>query len=164
MRKMTVLKVSLSCLLVGVFSTMWAAENATPPSTTKQEPVKAAQTDPIKHRHEVFEEVGKNMKAAKKIVGNGKSDALLANAKKVQELTTDIPALFPQGSDKGKTDAKPVIWEKWEDFKKAAQDASTKAGAFVTAVEGDDKAVIKTAFGDLGAACKACHKDFKAED
>lgn len=164
MRKITLLQMSLSCLLVGAVSTVWATDNKTPPTTVGSEAAAPAKADPIKHRHEVFEEVGKNMKAAKKIVGEGKSDALLDHAKKVQELTTDIPALFPAGSDKGKTDAKPVIWEKWEDFKKVAHDASTKASAFVTAVEGGDKEAIKKAFGDLGAACKACHKDFKTED
>jgi cytochrome c556 len=149
MRKMTLLKLSLSCLLVSVFSTstMWAGDQA----------------DPVKHRRQVKKEIGNNMKAAKKIVGNGKSEALLARANKIQELTTDIPALFPKGSDKGKTDAKPVIWEKWEDFKEAAEDNAAKAKAFATAVQEGDKETLNTTFKDLGASCKACHKDFKAK-
>ena len=71
---------------------------------------------------------------------------------------------FTPGSDKGdeqKTKAKPAIWQKMDDFKAKMTkftDESAKLAAISKTGSFDD---IKKQFGATGAACKACHDDYK---
>ncbi|MDO4997810.1 MAG: cytochrome c [Neisseria sp.] len=71
------------------------------------------------------------------------------------------PFAFFQNDPNGNGDALPVIWEKSAEFK-AEQDK------FLAAVEGLNQAAqtgnlaeIKTAYGEVGASCKACHDTFR---
>jgi cytochrome c556 len=76
-----------------------------------------------------MKDMGKHMKAIKKIL-EGKLDAaeMLTHISDVKMLTkrlsNDLKMLFPVGSDVGETDAKPLIWNKWDEFAKIAQSAA----------------------------------------
>ena len=68
---------------------------------------------------------------------------------------------FGEGTDKGETKAKPEIWQKRADF-------DAKMDKMVTAVKAlpqsaGDPAALKKAVSDAGAACKACHDDYRAK-
>lgn len=76
-----------------------------------------------------------------------------------------MPSLFPPGSDKGSkpTKAKAEIWTNWAAFEKDAAtlaDAGTKLAELAKA---NDTAGFTAQLKEVGAACGACHKAFRAQ-
>ena len=71
---------------------------------------------------------------------------------------------FGPGTDKGaKTEAKPEIWTKMDDFKSKLSkmnDEATKLAAISKTGSFDE---IKKQFGATGASCKACHDEYKVK-
>ncbi|HIP75775.1 MAG TPA: cytochrome c [Psychromonas hadalis] len=66
-----------------------------------------------------------------------------------------------KGSEKGKTNAKPVVWSDWDDFAKRTNklEMDMKNLAMVSAK--GDKGATKKAFGQAAQNCKACHKIYR---
>jgi cytochrome c556 len=73
----------------------------------------------------------------------------------------DWTPLFPAGSSDGADNrALPAIWENLEDFMIKHKDLIA-ATAALAPVAGTDLASLKAGFGPVGAACGACHKDYR---
>ncbi|GLK82558.1 c-type cytochrome [Ancylobacter defluvii] len=72
-----------------------------------------------------------------------------------------MPALFPAGSDGGKTEALPAVWTQNAEFNalfvKFGADA-TAARAAIT-----DEASFKANFPDVVRTCGTCHQTFRAK-
>ncbi len=121
----------------------------------------------IEYRHSVFEVIGWNFKPMAAMVKGEAPYDKEAFAKRAANVATMAPMAlegFAPGTEKGdkeKTQAKPAIWEKMDDFKgkmsKLAEE-STKLAAISKTGTFDE---IKKQFGATGAACKACHDDYK---
>jgi len=86
-----------------------------------------------------------------------------AKAKDIMGNADQIVGLFPKGSDKGKTKATAAIWDKSDDFAKAAKSLSKAAGELVAAAKAKDEAAVPVKVKAMGDACGACHKAFRAE-
>jgi len=71
---------------------------------------------------------------------------------------------FAAGSDKGKTRAKPEIWENMDDFSDKLNNFREAAAELNTAAASGDANAMKAAFGATGKTCKACHDDYKSKD
>ena len=70
---------------------------------------------------------------------------------------------FGPNTDKGgNTKAKPEVWEDPKKFTSAQDRLHTSIPKLVAAAETGDKAKVKEAAGEVGAACKNCHDDFRA--
>lgn len=69
---------------------------------------------------------------------------------------------FVAGSDKGDTRAKPEIWSEKAKFDDAAGKLQRELGKLALAARSGNLDSIKTAVSATGAACKACHDDFRA--
>jgi cytochrome c556 len=83
------------------------------------------------------------------------------NANLAAAIADYMRNFFGEGSDKGETKAKPEIWQKRSDF-------DAKMDKMITAVKAlpqaaGDPATLKKAVSDAGAACKACHDDYRAK-
>ncbi|WP_169923956.1 c-type cytochrome [Sulfurifustis variabilis] len=131
--------------------------------------VAGAESEPediIKYRQNVMKANGANMGAIAAIL-QGKvpeyKDRLGDHARGVQAGTKNIPALFPDGSDFGDTEALESVWKDRAGFKKRSDDTSKKADALAKAVAGGDAKAIQARFRELSDSCKACHKDFRKE-
>ena len=85
-----------------------------------------------------------------------KARDIMGNAEK-------IVSLFPKGSDKGKTKATPAIWEKSDDFGKAAKNLNKAAGELAAAAKAKDEAAVTAKVKGVSDACGGCHKAFRAE-
>lgn len=73
-------------------------------------------------------------------------------------------AAWPQGSDNASVDgtrALPAAWEKWPDIATKGQEF-TAAAEKLAAVAGTDLDGLRSAIGDVGKACGACHKPYRA--
>jgi cytochrome c556 len=75
-----------------------------------------------------------------------------------------IPGVFPPGTDKGEdTKALPEIWSDSAGFAKAAATLGTAADKLTAAAKADDKEAFAAALKDVGGACGACHKTYRAK-
>lgn len=121
----------------------------------------------IKARQAHMKDQGADLGAVKGFI-DGKNDLAKATTA-ATDLVADIkkiPDVFPPGSEgpdpEGKFAPKPLVWSDWKDFLAHVDTAENKAAALLTAVKGGDKAIIQTAFADLGKnGCGACHGKFR---
>jgi cytochrome c556 len=129
----------------------------------------AADMDPIKDRQALMKSVG----GASKVLGGmleGKepydaakaSEALMAATKAGTAFNADYDKLFPAASKEGDTTAAPSIWEKPDDFKKAAKALADDANAAIDATK-KDEASFKAAAGKMFGNCKSCHETFRVK-
>ena len=122
--------------------------------------------DAIKYRQSAMTVMGSHFgRVGAMVQGRVPFDAKVA-AENLEIATTlsRLPFVaFVDGSDKGNTKAKAEIWSDRAKFNAAAtkmQDEMLKLNA---AGKSGNLDQIKAAFGPVGAACKACHDDFKAQ-
>lgn len=119
-------------------------------------------------RHEHYEELGDAFKLVRDQARSGNPDlaAIKTAAKKVNDASLNQEQWFPAGTgpEAGKTQALSDIWAKPAEFKAAMKMFSDAAPKLNAAANASDVAAIKTAFGDVGKACKNCHDQFRAKD
>src|ERR1700693_2701995 len=78
-------------------------------------------------RQTLMENNSGNAKAIKGAVEAKDYATVEAKARDIMGNAEKIVSLFPKGSDTGKTKATPAIWEKSDDFAKAAKNLGTDA-------------------------------------
>ena len=71
--------------------------------------------------------------------------------------------LFPKGSDHGETNAKPNIWENWDDFKTKAENLRRESAKLAELGKAGDVNGFKEQVGAVGKTCKGCHDDYRKE-
>lgn len=120
----------------------------------------------IDYRQGLMRALGGNVSATAAIIVDSADfrDNLAIHVRYIVDATRDIPALFPEGSDFGETDALPSIWEDAEKFALSSSENHEAAVALHEAVEGGDDAAIMAAFRNLGQSCRSCHEDFRRGD
>lgn len=120
----------------------------------------------IDYRQGLMRALGGNMSATAAIVVDGADfrDNLLVHTRYIVDATQDIPALFPEGSDFGETDALMSIWEDPERFAELSRENHEAALALHEAVEEGDDAALMSRFRSVGESCRACHEDFRRRD
>ena len=70
-------------------------------------------------------------------------------------------AAFVDGSDKGRTKAKPEIWTEKDKFAAAVKRSQDDVAKLSAAGRGGDFEQIKSAVGAVGESCKACHDTYR---
>jgi cytochrome c556 len=117
--------------------------------------------DVIAFRTYLMENVGDNAKEMNDKIKAGKIAAAKVNAQAIALHATRIPEFFPQGSTSETSKAKPEIWQKWDEFVKAADTLKTESDHLVVTIvegKGDEVATqMKKVFG----SCKSCHDSFR---
>lgn len=73
-----------------------------------------------------------------------------------------IPALFPEGSIVGDSEALPAIWENWDAFVAIAKAGEDAAAAGLAAAEAGDAAGYASALQTLQGTCGQCHQQFRS--
>jgi cytochrome c556 len=120
-----------------------------------------APTDPaelVAARQALMKEDGGLLKAAGGLTG---AEAVTA----MQTLLTNythIPALFPEGSIVGDSEALPAIWQNWDAFVAIVETGKTAAAAGLAAAEAGDTAAYTDALKALGGTCGQCHQQFRS--
>ena len=122
-----------------------------------------AQEDVIEKRQNLMKSNSAAVKAIKGAVENKDYSTIETKAKEIMGNAEKIPTVFPTGSTTGKTKAKPVIWEKSDEFAKNAKNLSKAAGELATAAKSQDESAVGTKFKALGEVCSSCHKEFRAD-
>lgn len=118
-------------------------------------------------RHENYERIGDAMKGITRELRADAPDAaeIREQAALIASLAPEVRTWFPAGTgpDVGKTEARAAIWENPQDFAAKVQAFERQAQAFNAAAQSGDVAAIRTAHGDLGKSCKACHDLYREE-
>jgi cytochrome c556 len=122
-----------------------------------------AQADVIEKRQQAMKANSADAKAIKAAVEAKDYATIETKAKDIMGTAEKIPGLFPKGSTTGKTKALPEIWEKPDDFAKAAKNLSKAAGELAAAAKAKDEAAVGEKVKAVSGACGGCHKAFRAE-
>lgn len=90
--------------------------------------------------------------------------ALELRATRLAQLAPMIAEGFPTGSQAGApTRAKPEIWQNMDDFRDKAAKLEAATARLVAASKTADLKQVGPVLGDVGAACKACHDQYRTE-
>ena len=120
--------------------------------------------DAVKYRQAVYTVMAAHFGRIGAMV-NGRVPFDAAAAQTDAEIATMMSKLpftaFGQGTNVGKTGAKPNIWTDQAKFTAAATKMQDEMAKLNAAAKTGNLEQIKTAFGATGAACKACHDDFR---
>jgi cytochrome c556 len=125
-----------------------------------------APADAIKYRQAVMEGMSAHVTAIA-LISFGKVDHpeyLKSHANALAELGSQAKVLFPAGTETGKTEALPLIWQEQEKFNKLVSDLETASAKLRDAVAANDKAGTSAAFKALGDSCKSCHDRYRKKD
>ena len=122
----------------------------------------------IKYRQGIYHAMGWNFGPMTDMV-RGKAPFDQADfakrAKRIEFYSQQLLEGFPPGSDKGaKTDAKPEIWQDFDDFKAKLSDFQDAAAILASTAAQGDEAASKKAFMATAKSCKACHKEYRKDD
>jgi cytochrome c556 len=127
------------------------------------------QADIVKERRELMKQNGEDMKTIVGFVqaGAGTLDDVAAAAGQIAENARKIPDLFPAGTSMDdimdpQTGAKPVIWEKWDEFVGHADTLEREALEMRDLAQAGDAAGVGEQLQVLGdEGCGGCHKVFR---
>ncbi len=122
-----------------------------------------AEDDPIVARKGLMDANGDNLKAILPIFKGGDFDlAVVQKALNTFINTADkAPALFPAGSDKGKTNALPAIWTNKADFEARFKKFGDDSKAALASIK--DKATFMAAMPGVLKNCNNCHETYRAK-
>jgi cytochrome c556 len=122
-----------------------------------------AQDDVIEKRQKAMKGNSAAVKAIKGAVETKDYATIETKAKDIMGTADKIPSLFPKGSTTGKTKATAAIWEKSDEFAKAAKNLSKASGDLASAAKSKDDSAVAAKVKAVGEACSSCHKAFRAE-
>lgn len=85
------------------------------------------------------------------------------NAQRIAWMLTMLPDAFRADTraHELKTEALPVIWERYERFEELAGNARRSAEQLVEVAAGGDDEAVRRAVTALFDDCRACHSDFR---
>jgi cytochrome c556 len=122
-------------------------------------------------RQEAMRRIDGHMNSMSRIVlesnrSDASRDALLAHVKAVEELASELPNLFPQGSTAPSSRAKLEVWSESASFKAAAATFRVKVEKFAEVARSGDSERMKAAYKELdfGQACNDCHAAFRKDE
>lgn len=84
-------------------------------------------------------------------------------AQEIEDTAKKIPELFPEGTGGHPSEAKPEVWERWDEFTADAEALEAAAKDLVMALEAEAPD-WKAKFKGVIDSCKTCHKTFRMED
>jgi cytochrome c556 len=118
--------------------------------------------DVIADRQRLMKLNGASWQDAQAKAKAGNVEAIRVNAETMALNARHISVLFPAGSLTDKSAAKPEIWQKWDEFQKAAQNMETWAVRLRDAAASKDAQATEAVMKDFGRqACGSCHTPFR---
>jgi cytochrome c556 len=122
-----------------------------------------AQADVITERRAGFKRAGEAMDQMKAVVENkGDPRPFVRQIDEMATFFAGMPKLFPAGSDKGDTKAKPEIWQNFSDFEAIDNRLVAHLKLLRNAAEAGDVAAFEAAYKATGPQfCGACHRPYR---
>jgi len=120
-------------------------------------------------RHEGMETIGKQFKALHREFDSSSPNvaAVRGSAATIANLAHRASGWFPAGTgpERGKTGARPEIWQPQNKADFAAKLAAFQRSSqsFAAIVGGSDVGGMKAAYANLAGTCKACHDKYRMD-
>ena len=121
--------------------------------------------DAIKYRQSAFQLISSHFGRMQPVVkGQTPYDAaaIKANVELLKTLSTLPWAAFVEGSQ-ATSSSKPEVWADAAGFKAAQVKFEGAVEKLSVAANSGDLERVRTAFGDVGASCKACHDSYRVK-
>lgn len=157
---------ALSVALLGLFSTGVNAEQLTTPAM----PQSAADTpfasdrEAVIWRQDELKDLERLLRQLRfDLVNNQDARGAAPRLAELQEKATQahfLPAFIAGTHGRG-SDAKPDIWEEWDEFAAGFTDLEEKVSILVEAAEQEDYRAATRAFSDVGLSCRSCHRAYR---
>ena len=157
---------TLSVALLGLFSTGVNAEQPTTPAM----PQSAADTpfasdrEAVIWRQDELKDLERLLRQLRfDLVNNQDARGAAPRLAELQEKATQahfLPA-FIAGTHGPGSDAKPDIWEEWDEFAAGFTDLEEKVSILIEAAEQEDYRAATRAFSDVGLSCRSCHRAYR---
>ena len=157
---------ALSVALLGLFSTGVNAEQPTTPAM----PQSAADTpfasdrEAVIWRQDELKDLERLLRQLRfDLVNNQDARGAAPRLAELQEKATQahfLPA-FIAGTHGPGSDAKPDIWQEWDEFAAGFTDLEEKVSILVEAAEQEDYRAATRAFSDVGLSCRSCHRAYR---
>ena len=109
-------------------------------------------------RKQLMKEDGGILRGAASLTG----PEAVAAMQTLKDNYSHIPALFPEGSIVGDSEALPAIWENWDAFVAIAKTGEDAAAAGLASAEAGDAAGYAAALQAIGGTCGTCHQQFRS--
>lgn len=93
---------------------------------------------------------------------NGDLTTLAPRIERLTQWATDLPAMFPQGSNTAASEAKPEVWSDRAGFNAAAERFRTAVQALAAPAAANDHAAFQAAWTAARASCQSCHDGYKS--
>ena len=124
----------------------------------------------IKWRQSVYQVLAWNSGRIKaNVEGTYNKEEVIRAANSTAALANSgLGALYAPGTEQGKgwhdTTVKPELFTDGKHVGELAGNFAKEANELAKVAANGDQAAVKTQFGKLGQACKACHDDYKVKD
>jgi cytochrome c556 len=102
--------------------------------------------------------------AAMKMAADAGADvhSLVLPARALARWARTLPSLFPAGTDLPSSKALPNVWSDRPGFEARAAAYAGAARALAEAAQSGDRAVFLQRWGEVRAACSACHDTYRS--
>ncbi len=120
--------------------------------------------DIVRERRELMQAMAREMdEIANRIVAKHDLAAIGENAMKIRNAGARNLQLFPAGSDAGVTEAKPTIWQRWDQFEAKTRKFVQAAEALENIAASEDSRAISVQYVAVRRACGECHVLFRQQ-
>lgn len=141
--------IALASMLLAGFAGVFAQDAFTAPATPEEA---------VTLRQGLMREGGGILRS----IGNLTGAEAVAAMTTMRDNYSHIPALFPEGSNVGDSEALPAIWQNWEAFTAIAETGAAAAEAGIAAAEAGDAATYTASAQALMGTCGQCHQQFRS--
>ncbi|RUR27249.1 cytochrome c [Vreelandella andesensis] len=133
------------------------------PQTVEESPF-ASERDAVIWRQDELKELERLLRQLRfDLVNNQDARGAAPRLATLKEKATQahfLPAFIAGTHGRG-SDARPEIWEEWEDFAAGFKDLEQKVAVLIDAAEQEDYRAATRAFSDVGLSCKSCHRAYR---
>ena len=125
-----------------------------------------APEDAAKYRQSIMKALSGHNGAIRLIVGGkaGDSAKLASHIEALEDLTSEVGAVFQEGSDLEDDETLPAIWENPDEFASAVSKLEEAVGTLAGTAGSGDMEAVDAAHREMGKACKGCHEEFRVDN
>ena len=117
----------------------------------------------IKYRQNVMKSAAGHMGAIVGILKNRLplEDHIVEHARSLIQISRMTLSIFPEGSGKGQTKSKQVIWENWSEFGSATSDFERESSKLAEVAQSGNMEELAKQVRATGKTCSGCHRNFR---
>jgi len=159
------MQATLAAAVLGLFSIGAHAEQAAPamPQSVDETPF-ASEREAVIWRQDELKDLERLLRQLRfDLVNNQDAQCAAPRLAELQEKATQahfLPAFIAGTHGRG-SDAKPEIWEEWDQFATGFTDLEQKVSTLVEAAEQEDYRAATRAFSEVGLSCRSCHRAYR---